>query len=156
MMYICIKFQESTTVSQNSFRVTERTHILHKSNVQRVITPKVGSAELVSLCSTSCLVMLYISVKFYQNIWNGFQLTELRRVHGRNYHFQQLLCSKSCNSKRRLVRATVLVLCTSSHSALHFWEISWKYLKTVFNLQRGQKYMEEMAMLMLKGQWLQK
>ena len=68
-------------------------------------------------------------MKFYQNIWNGFQLTELTRVHGRNGYFQYLLRSKGGNSKSRLTRAKILVFCTSSLGALHIWEISWKYLK---------------------------
>ena len=123
VIYVCIKFQENTP---NSFQVTE------------------WKAELQFLCSAPCLIMLYICVKFYQNII--FKLTELTQVHGRNDYFQYLLCSKGGNYRSGLTRATVLVFCTSSHCDLHLWEISWKYLKKAFNLQSGHKYMVKMAM----------
>ena len=44
-------------------------------NVQRAITPKVGKLELQFICS--CLMVLYICVKFHENIqtvselWSG-------------------------------------------------------------------------------------
>ena len=85
--------------------------------------------------------MLYICVKFYKNICNSFQLTELTRVYGRDGYFQYLLYSKSGNSKSRL------------HCVLHI--LSWcftfvknfmKISQTVFNLQSRHKYMVEMAM----------
>ena len=34
------------------------------------------------------IMMLYICVKFYQTIYNSFQLTELTQVNGRNGYFQ--------------------------------------------------------------------
>ena len=37
-------------------------------NVQRAITPKVGKPELRFMCSSHCLVVLYICVKFGENI----------------------------------------------------------------------------------------
>ena len=37
-------------------------------NVQRAITPKVGLAEVRFVCSALGPIMLYICVKFYQNI----------------------------------------------------------------------------------------
>ena len=43
---------------------------------------------------------------------------------GRNGYFQYLQCSKGCNSKGRLTRVMVLMVCTSSHGALHLQEIS--------------------------------
>ena len=52
-------------------------------------------------------MMLYICVKFHQNIWNGFQLPQRTRIHSRNGYFQNLLCSKGRNSKSRLTRVTV-------------------------------------------------
>ena len=36
-------------------------------------------------------MMLYICVKFHQNICNGFQLIERKREHSRNGYFQYLL-----------------------------------------------------------------
>ena len=63
-------------------------------NVQRAITPKVGKPELRFMCSALWLIVLYICVKFRENI-------ELTRVHNRNSYFQYQLCSKGRNSKSR-------------------------------------------------------
>ena len=57
-------------------------------NVQSTIIPKAGVQQLLFLCSALCLIMLYICMKFYQNICNSFQLTELTSVHGRYGYFQ--------------------------------------------------------------------
>ena len=43
---------------------------------QRGITPKMYRQELLFLCSACHLVMLCISMKFHENILNGFQVTE--------------------------------------------------------------------------------
>ena len=92
-------------------------------------------------------MMLYIYVKFHQNIWNGFQLTERIHLHSRNDYFQYLLCSKGRNYKSRLTRVTVSVFCMLSHGALHLWEVSSKYRSgTVFNLLNVHEYIVEMAM----------
>ena len=56
-------------------------------NVQRAITPKVGKPESQYMCSASCLILLYICLKFCKSI-------EQTRVHCRNSYFQYLLCSK--------------------------------------------------------------
>ena len=37
-------------------------------NVPRAITPKVGKAELLFMCSARRLMMVYICVKFHENI----------------------------------------------------------------------------------------
>ena len=37
-------------------------------NVQRAITPKVGKSELQFMCSAHRLIVLYICVKFRENI----------------------------------------------------------------------------------------
>ena len=89
-------------------------------NIQRAITPKVGKPELQSIGSASCLILLYICVKFRENISNGFQLTEWARVHGKNGYVQ---CSKGNNSKSRQTRVTVHMFCTSSHSGLYLCEV---------------------------------
>ena len=39
-------------------------------SVQRVITPKVGKPELQFMYSAHLLIMLYICVKFHENISN--------------------------------------------------------------------------------------
>ena len=45
-------------------------------NVQRAITPKVGKPELCFICSASHLIVLYICVKFHENISEGIQVME--------------------------------------------------------------------------------
>ena len=84
--------------------------------------------------------------EFLLKYLNGFQLTELTQVHGRNCHFQYLLYSKGSNSKSRLTRGRVLVFCTSYYGASHLWEISWKCIKRSKKLQNGHEYMVKMAM----------
>ena len=44
--------------------------------LQREITTKLHRKELWFLCSARCLMMLYISMKFHDNILNSFQVTE--------------------------------------------------------------------------------
>ena len=44
--------------------------------VQRVITPKVGISELRCICSVQCLIVLYICVKFGENISNCIRIME--------------------------------------------------------------------------------
>ena len=103
--------------------------------VQRAITPKVGKPELWLLNSAPCLMTLYICVKFCQNIWNGFQLTEQIWEHGRNGYVQ---CSKdTSNSKCRQTRVSVNVFCMLSHNALHLCEVLWKYFKLYILLWSG-------------------
>ena len=81
---------------------------------------------------------LYICVKFCQNIWNGFQLTEQIWKHGRNGYVQ---CSKDAkNTKSRQTIATIFVFCMLSHSALHLCEVSWKYFKLYILLWSGHKW----------------
>ena len=95
-------------------------------NVQRAINLKVSKPELRFMHSASCIMLLYIFVKFRGNITSCIRVMERTRVHDRNGCVQ---CSKGNNSKRRRARATVHVVCTSSHDALYWCEVSWKYLK---------------------------
>ena len=44
--------------------------------VQRAITPKVSKPELRFICSACRLIVLYICVKFRQNISNGIRVME--------------------------------------------------------------------------------
>ena len=48
-------------------------------NIQRVITPKVGKANLSLMCSAHCLMVLYIGVKFREYISNGIRVMERTR-----------------------------------------------------------------------------
>ena len=49
------------------------------SNVQRTITPRVGKSELRFMCSVHCLMVLYIAVKFRENISKGMIVMERAR-----------------------------------------------------------------------------
>ena len=60
-------------------------------NVQRKITPEVGKPELQFNCSARRLMVLYVCVKFCENITNSIRVLEVTRVHGRNGYVQ---CSK--------------------------------------------------------------
>ena len=73
------------------------------------------------MCSARRLIMLYICVKFHENITNGIRVMEGTRVHGRNGYF---LCSKGNNSISRQTRVMDCVFCTLSDGALHWCEIS--------------------------------
>ena len=59
---------------------------------QRVSNSKMYRQELWFLCSACRLMMLYVSMKFHENILNGFQVIEQTQ----NYHCQ---ISKGNNSK---------------------------------------------------------
>ena len=116
VLYICEKFHQNIWIG---FQLTERTRVYSLNcwfNVQRALTPKIAKPVLLFMCSAHRLIVLYICVKFCENISNGFQLTERTRVHGRNGYVQ---CSKGNNFQSRQTRVTVHVFCTSPHSALH-------------------------------------
>ena len=68
---------------------------------QRRITPKIYKQELWFL-SARHLMMFYISMKFHENILNGFQVIE----QARNDHCQ---IAKGNNSKNVLTRALHMV-----------------------------------------------
>ena len=74
LVNICMKFHEGIL---NGFWVTERTGPYRKIfyfQFQRAITPKIHNPELRFLYSARCLMLLYICVKFHENISNGFEL----------------------------------------------------------------------------------
>ena len=96
-------------------------------NVQRAVTPKVGKSELWFLYFANCIMVIYICIKFQENISNSVQhVTEWTQIYYRNHYFQS---SKGHNSKGMLNRVTVLVFCTSSYDNLDFCEVSSKYLE---------------------------
>ena len=114
---------------QNHFQVIERAQVYdwdHYLQCPKGGTPKAGNSELCFLCSAHHIVVIYICIKFQNNISNIFKL-QSRHMYYRNHDFQ---CSKGHNSKSSLRRVTVLVFCTSAHDALHFIKI----YKTVCNL----------------------
>ena len=67
--------------------------------------------ELWSLFSAYCLMMLYICIKFHENISKGFRVIE-----GLVFSFSGF--SKGHNSVKNVRRVMVLDLCISSHHAL--------------------------------------
>ena len=50
-------------------------------NVQMAITLKVGKPELWFMCSAHCLMVLYIAVKFPENISNSIRVMEQKQNH---------------------------------------------------------------------------
>ena len=49
-------------------------------NVQRTITPKVGKPELQFMCSECRLMVLFICMKFNENISEGIRVMEWTRM----------------------------------------------------------------------------
>ena len=65
----------------NGFRVMERTRVHGRNGYVQCskgnkITPKVGKSELLFICSANRLIVLYICVKFRENISNGIRVME--------------------------------------------------------------------------------
>ena len=48
--------------------------------VQRAVTPKAGNLELWFLCSAHNIMVIYICIKFQENISNSFQVTEQTHI----------------------------------------------------------------------------
>ena len=115
-----MKFHENIL---NGFWVTERARNYH-CPISKGIPPKLYKQELWFLSSAHWLMMAYISIKFRENILNGFQVMERTRI----YHCQ---ISKENNSKTVWTRVTVYtcMLCTLSDNDLYFYGVSWKYLE---------------------------
>ena len=74
MLYISIKFHENIL---KSFQIIERTRNDHcrisKGNNYKTVD------ELWFFCSACRLMMLYVSMKFHENILKGFQVIERTR-----------------------------------------------------------------------------
>ena len=48
-------------------------------NTQRAITPKVGKPELRFLCSSPCLMVFKVCVKFHEHVSSSFKVMERTR-----------------------------------------------------------------------------
>ena len=72
-------------------------------------------------CSACCLLVLYICVKFCENITKIVRVMEQTGVHGRNGYVQ---CSKGNNSIGRKTKVMVPVFCTWSPGSLQKCEVS--------------------------------
>ena len=69
--------------SQTDFNLQSRHQYmieLAMFNVQRAITLKVSKPELWFMCSACCFKVLYIFVKFCENISDGIRVMELTRM----------------------------------------------------------------------------
>ena len=93
-------------------------------NVQRGITLKVYIQKLWFLRSARCLMLINISMKFHEDILNGFQVTEQTRFCHWNCSLQS---SKGHNSKTIYPRVMVLAICTSSNVDWYFYDVPWWY-----------------------------
>ena len=89
-----VKFQRgiTTKLDRQALRFLSSACLLTIIQFQNGITTKLYRQELQFLCSAHYLMMLYISLKFLNNILNGFQVIEQTR----NNHS---LISKGNNSK---------------------------------------------------------
>ena len=79
LVNICMTFHDGIL---NGFWVTERTRPYRKIyyfQFQRAITQKIRNPELRFLRSARRLMLLYICVKFHENISNGFWVKERTR-----------------------------------------------------------------------------
>ena len=68
MLYDFMKFHENIL---KGFQVIERTRNDH-CQISKGNNYKIYRQELRFLCSAPCLMMLYISMKFHENILKGF------------------------------------------------------------------------------------
>ena len=87
VIYICIKFQENIS---NSFHVTEWAEIYYRNHYfqsSKGHNSKSRLNRVTVLYNAPCHIMLYICMKFHQNIWKCFQLTEKTLVHSSNGYF---------------------------------------------------------------------
>ena len=83
-------------------------------SLQREITPKMYRQELQFLCCAYCLMILYISMKFHENIFKCFQVIELTR----NNH-----CQISMGNNHKTTEKSY-ISCVVSDDALCFYEVS--------------------------------
>ena len=128
--YVALHFCKASRKSLKPFQVIERAHKYMNRiticNVQRAVTPKAGNSELWFLCSAHHIMVIYICIKFQENISNSFQVTEQTHILQKWHYFQR---SKGHNTRSRLSRIRALMFWTLSHDALHLCEVLSKYLK---------------------------
>ena len=88
--YISMKFHENILNGFSSYRADTKLPLWNFKG-ELLQTIKIRVMFLVFLCSC-CLMILYISTKFHENVLNNFQVMERKR----NYHCR---ISKGINSK---------------------------------------------------------
>ena len=129
VLYICKNF---IIISEMVFNLQSRhMYIVEMAmfTVQRVITPQVGKPELRFMSSASCLIVLYICVKFRENI-------EQTQLHSRNGSFQYLLCLKDCNSKSRLTRVMIFLYSACGLMMLYICEKFHNNISNFYQLKK--------------------
>ena len=90
---------------------------------------------------SACLMMLYISMKVHENIFNSFQVI---RAHTK----WQLSNFKGEDFKNLLIRVMVLVVCMSSNSAdTILWQTDNQHKKQGLHTFRGRKLGQESNLL---------
>ena len=107
-----MKFHEDIL---KGYKVIERTRFCHRNatyKVQRDITQKYISKSYGSCALHRRPILINISIKFHEDILNGFKVIERSRFCHRNCYLQS---SKAHNSKNIYPRVMVLALCTSSN-----------------------------------------
>ena len=120
LVNICMKFCDDTL---NGFKVTERTRFCLRNCYLQ------SSRVMVLAFYTFTNVGKYL----YEVSWR--YLEQFLSYRADTTISQNLLfsISKGHNFKNTQSRVTVLVLCTSSHVALHLCKNSWKYLERVLS-----------------------
>ena len=76
---ISLKFHEDIL---NGLTVIKRTQFCHKNCYLQSLkgyNSKIYTQELWFLCSARCLMLVNTSMKFHEDILDGFQVTELTR-----------------------------------------------------------------------------
>ena len=135
LINICMKFHEGTL---NSFWVTHRTPPYRKIyyfQFQRAITPKIRNRELRFLHSARRLMLLYICVKFHENISNRFWVTERTRFCDRQTTRAKTICLPTlrCGGGGGLdiLSSNALLMCCTDFTYLMTENMSWNKLQNI-------------------------
>ena len=123
VLYICERFHQNIW---NGFQLTEQTQVHGRNGYFQCSegsNSKSRQTKLPFISSAHCLIVLYICVKFCENISYSFQLTEWTQVQGTNGYVQ---CSKGNNSKSTELQFMCSVHCLI---VLYICEVWWKYLR---------------------------
>ena len=141
LVNICMKFHEGIL---NGFCVTEQTQPYRKIyhfQFQRTITLKIRNPELRFLHSSRRHILLYICIKFHDNISNAFWVTEWPRFCDRQTALFSI--SKGHNSEKYAIQSY-------GSCALHVvsccFTFVWSFMKisqTVFELQSGHDFVTD-------------
>ena len=76
ILYICVKFCKNITKGIRVWSGHEYMVEMAMFNVQTIIALEAGQPELRFMYSAHCLMVLYIGVKFSENISNNIRVME--------------------------------------------------------------------------------